>query len=126
MKSSHHRWRIAALLQLIVSVWAISPMAAGKNSGTQDLSLNAEAHAAAALLVERCGSCHGPDSTDRKATRGWADARDLASTVADPELIVPGVPDDSWLYAVIEDGEMPPNDSDVPPLDAEERALLAS
>ncbi len=86
---------------------------------------DALARRAAGLLIERCGSCHGPDSEEPKAVRGWADAWDLATTVADPELIVPGDPDDSWLFATIEDEEMPPSDSDVAPLTEEERGVIA-
>ncbi|QDV05092.1 Planctomycete cytochrome C [Planctomycetes bacterium Poly30] len=125
MKSKSLRRCTVALLQVSLAL-SFSLVSYGQESADPNQEGNARALEAAALLVERCGSCHGPDSKDRKATRGWADARDLAATVADPELIVPGEPDDSWLFAVIEDGDMPPSDSDVAPLDAAERAVLAS
>lgn len=121
------RWRPMAAVALHVALVSFSlAIASGQQTVAHDGDVNRRAHAAATLLLERCGSCHGTESEDRKATRGWADARDLAATVADEELIVPGAPDESWLYAVIEDGDMPPSDSGIVPLDAEERAVLAT
>ena len=91
----------------------------------QEASEQDDARAAAVLLVERCASCHGPDSEQPKAVRGWADAGDLPATFADGELIVPGDPDSSDVFISIEDMAMPPDDSDVPQLNAEEQALIA-
>lgn len=80
--------------------------------------------AAATLLGSRCSSCHGPDSKEPRAVRAWPDATDLAATVANEDLVVPGDPDDSTLLFVIADGEMPPSDSGVTPLSTEETALI--
>jgi len=82
------------------------------------------ANRAAALLVTHCGACHGPTSDQPRAIRRWADAADLAATVADPELVVPGDPDDSPVYYTIEDGSMPPEDSTAPRVAPEDLALL--
>ena len=81
--------------------------------------------AVADLLAERCARCHGPDSETPKATRHWADAKDLAGTVRDEDLIVAGDPDSSDLYLAISFEEMPPPDSEVAPLSDEEKALIA-
>ena len=82
------------------------------------------ATAVARLLGERCSDCHRPGSDEPKATRHWPDARDLAKTVQDPELIVAGVPDDSNLFLAISFGDMPPPDSGVAPLSEAEQALV--
>ena len=66
----------------------------------------------------KCLDCHNPDSDKRKAKRKYPDALDLAATVE--EWVVAGDPMDSDLYLMLEDGEMPPDDSDVPPLTEEE------
>lgn len=79
---------------------------------------------AAALLEARCSTCHGSDSEKPRAVRAWADATDLAATTADPDLIVPGDPDDSTVYIVVADGDMPPPGSGIDPLTEEETELL--
>ncbi len=79
----------------------------------------------AALFESRCSVCHGEGSKVRKAQRAWPDATDLIATAADPELVVPGSVEDSDLYAVIDFEEMPPEDSDQPPLTEAERALVS-
>jgi len=71
-----------------------------------------------AIQGKLCLDCHNPDSEQRKAKRKYPDALDLTATVE--EWVVPGDPLDSDLYLMLEDGEMPPEDSDVPPLTLEE------
>jgi uncharacterized membrane protein/mono/diheme cytochrome c family protein len=80
--------------------------------------------AAAELLETRCASCHGPESKDRKAIRGWADATDLAAAALDEDLMTVGDPEDSTLYFVIADGEMPPSDSEFAAFSEEETAVI--
>lgn len=80
--------------------------------------------AAAALLESRCASCHGPESKSPKAVRAWADATDIAATVLDEDLMTPGDPEDSTLYFVIADGEMPPSDSGISAFSVEETAVI--
>lgn len=79
----------------------------------------------ARLLQERCSSCHSLESDDPKARRKWSDAGDLAATAINPKLVVPGDPDESELFAVIDFEDMPPGDSDVEPLNEAEKELLA-
>lgn len=94
--------------------------ASAKDESTQEL-----ARKAALLLEERCVSCHALDSGNPRAIRGWEDATDLAATVADEEFVIPGDADGSYLFIVIEDGDMPPLDCDVPQLDAAEQRIIA-
>jgi len=80
----------------------------------------------ARLLATRCASCHSPGSEEPKAARKWEHAEDLAATVADRELIVPGDLDASELYQSLAFEEMPPEDSEVPPFTAAELELVAT
>ncbi len=81
--------------------------------------------AVADLLAARCTRCHSPGSDTPKATRHWADARDLAGTVQNEDLIVAGEPDRSNLYLAVSFEDMPPPDSGVAPLSDNEKALIA-
>lgn len=90
--------------------------------GGQDGDLAARA---LALLESRCAPCHSPDSDEPKARRHWADATDIPGTI-EGELLVPGDPDDSEIYLMVDEGEMPPPDSEIPPLTGSERTLLAA
>ncbi|MEZ6004437.1 MAG: c-type cytochrome domain-containing protein [Planctomycetota bacterium] len=75
-----------------------------------------------AMLIERCGECHTPASQDRKGKRAVSDIGDLA--LVRDEFVDPGNPDNSDLWIMIVDGEMPPPDSDVAPPTEDEMALL--
>lgn len=76
------------------------------------------------VVRAKCLSCHEPESEDKKARRDFDKAWDLRE-VAD-EWGDPFDPDFSPLWEVVEDGSMPPKDSDVPPLtEAEAAAVLA-
>lgn len=77
-----------------------------------------------AILARNCARCHGPESDKPRAVRAWPDATDLAATAANPELVVPGAPDESLLLSVVEDGEMPPPDSGLAPVTEADRAAL--
>jgi mono/diheme cytochrome c family protein len=64
------------------------------------------AETAAAILSERCVSCHGPAQK-----KGGLDLTRRASALkggASGAVIVPGAPDESLLVEKITDGEMPP------------------
>jgi uncharacterized membrane protein len=67
-----------------------------------------------AIQEAKCLGCHGPDSDKPKALRKYKSPLDLAATVE--EFVTPGDPEDSDLYFLLLDGDMPPDDSDVDPL----------
>ena len=81
-------------------------------------------HAAVEILTAKCASCHGPDTKEPKALRAWNGPGDLAASVLDPDFISPGDPDDSTIFIVIDEGEMPPSRSDIAPLTEEESAVI--
>lgn len=93
----------------------------------QDTAADApDVAALAALLDARCASCHAPGADEPKALKKWAAARDLVATAADPELVVPGDPDESELFLSVDFDDMPPPESDVEPLSDDEKALIAA
>ena len=62
------------------------------------------------VLVDTCLPCHHPDSADKKAVRDWPDALDLPATLAAEDFVTPGDAEDSLLFLMVIDGEMPPED----------------
>jgi uncharacterized membrane protein/mono/diheme cytochrome c family protein len=80
----------------------------------------------AALIAERCASCHSPVHPDAaqepRALRKWAGATDLATVIE--TVVVRGTPDESDLYLSVEFDEMPPKESASAPLTDEEKALI--
>lgn len=100
---------------------------AGVANGLQDdAAERPDVGALAALLDARCASCHAPGADEPKALKKWAAARDLVATAADPELVVPGDPDESELFLSVDFDDMPPPESDIEPLTDDEKALIAA
>ena len=66
--------------------------------------------AALEVLVDTCLPCHHPESSDKKAVRDWPDALDLPATLATEDFVTPGDAEDSLLFLVVLDGDMPPED----------------
>lgn len=104
------------------------PLAAGVSQDADDTSVDVGQTAedvpaqVFAMLQARCAECHTPESEEPKAVRDWDTAEDLAATVE--QLVEPGSPDLSDLWLVVDEDEMPPEDSDIGLLTAEERKLL--
>lgn len=78
----------------------------------------------ARLLEARCAACHSADSDEPKARKKWAEAANLVATIDNPDILVPGDPEDSELYLLIVDGDMPPEDADEAPFNEIEIALV--
>jgi len=99
----------------LLVVLAVLPAQGGEDPGA----------AVRALLSAKCVDCHHAGSTSRKARRAF-DGMDDLQRILDEEYVMPGDPALSDLWLTVEDGEMPPDDSEVPPLDdAEKEALRA-
>jgi mono/diheme cytochrome c family protein len=79
---------------------------------------------AAALVVftARCAACHGPTVQEPKGQIDYI--TDLERLAGNPQLIVPGDPDGSRLWQLVQAGEMPPPDSGVRPLTASQVAAI--
>ena len=77
---------------LLVVVGAVGSVQAQSTAGNADT--------VAWLLRQHCSKCHTPASDEPRASRRWSDALNLAATAADADLIEPGDPEGSTLYAV--------------------------
>jgi len=68
------------------------------------------ARAVLAVMVDNCLPCHHPGSGNKKAVRAWPNALDLPATLAAEDLVTPGDAEDSLLFLMVDDGDMPPED----------------
>lgn len=69
---------------------------------------------ARATFKAKCAGCHGPDLAKPRGRFGYV--LDLGKIAANPEMVVPGRPEESELWALVEHDEMPPEDSPQGPL----------
>ncbi|MBT3339688.1 MAG: hypothetical protein HOM34_06995 [Planctomycetes bacterium] len=83
---------------------------------------SAENEAMLHLMADKCRVCHNPESYDRKARRDLPDASDLRYLAE--EFVAPGDLEMSDLWLTLQDNLMPPSDCTVPPLTADERAVV--
>ena len=74
------------------------------------------------IFEAKCVDCHGPELPRPKGKFGYI--LDLQRVAANPDYIVPGQPEKSDLYKMVEDDEMPGEDANVPPLTPEEKAAV--
>jgi len=74
------------------------------------------------VFAARCAGCHGPALARPKGRFGYV--LDLARVAGNPELVVPGEPDQSELWELVRRREMPPDDSPTGPLTADETAAV--
>ncbi len=97
--------------------------AAGRSDGQTPPDATADlAGDVRSVLAARCAGCHGADVAEPEGDFGYV--TELARLAENPELIVPGEPNASELWLMIEFGDMPPRDSETGPLsDLEKRAV---
>src|SRR5947209_5016045 len=74
------------------------------------------------VFAAKCAGCHGPDLAKPKGRFGYV--LDLARVAGNPEMVVPGAPDQSELWELVRRGEMPPDDSPTGPLTADQKDTL--
>src|SRR5262245_25870954 len=72
------------------------------------------------VLAAKCAQCHGPQLAHPKGKFGFV--TNLARLAADPSYVVPGDPEESYLWNQIDDGEMPPKKAKAGPLTDQEKA----
>jgi mono/diheme cytochrome c family protein/uncharacterized membrane protein len=101
----------AKLLRLLFSlgvlgVWAVSPALAAAQPDR-----GAEARA---VFQAKCVQCHGPKVRKPKGDFGYI--LDLKRLAANPEIVVPGKPEESQLWELVRDGEMPAEGARAGPL----------
>jgi uncharacterized membrane protein/mono/diheme cytochrome c family protein len=61
------------------------------------------------VFANKCAVCHGPDLAKPKGRFGYV--LDLRRVAGNPEMVVPGRPDESELWELVKRDEMPPGDS---------------
>jgi mono/diheme cytochrome c family protein/uncharacterized membrane protein len=74
------------------------------------------------LFAARCAACHGPELAKPKGRFGYV--TDLRRVAANPEMVVPGRPDESELWELVRRDEMPPAKSPTGPLTAEQKEVV--
>jgi mono/diheme cytochrome c family protein len=74
--------------------------------------------AARDVFRSRCARCHGPNLQRPSGRFGYV--LDLRRLAGNPELVIPGKPDESELLQIVSRNEMPPNS----PLPAEEKDAI--
>jgi mono/diheme cytochrome c family protein/uncharacterized membrane protein len=111
------KWLIAVVMLLaICSTEASRGAAPGPKR-----DLGAEVRA---VFAAKCAACHGPDLAKPKGRFGYV--LDLRKVASNPEMVVPSSPDESELWSLVSQGEMPPPESASAPLtDAEKETIRA-
>ena len=113
---------ITTLLAAVVALAAaLAPGSPARAAGAPDANDQLAAHVLA-IFGEKCFECHMPTSKPKPKKFDYMD--NLARLAANPKFIVPGDPAKSALYQQIVDDEMPPDDSDVPPLKPEQTEVV--
>ena len=74
------------------------------------------------LLSAKCVGCHNPDSDSKKARREFDGMQDFERIL--DEVVLAGDLALSDLWLAVEEGEMPPEDSDIDPLTEAELELI--
>ncbi len=80
------------------------------------------AAAARRVFAMKCAGCHGPDLPKPKGRFGYV--LDLRRIAANPEMVIPSRPDESELWALVKNNEMPPPDSPQGPLTESEKGSV--
>ncbi|MGH7171402.1 MAG: c-type cytochrome domain-containing protein [Gemmataceae bacterium] len=75
-----------------------------------------------AVFQAKCAECHGPQVRKPKGEFGYV--LDLKKLAADPEKVVPFKPEDSELWQLVHDEEMPPEEAKAGPLTKEQKEII--
>ena len=76
------------------------------------------------VFAAKCSGCHGPDLVKPKGRFGYV--LDLHRIAENPEMVIPSRPDESELWLLVKEGEMPPPDSPRGPLSEAEKQIIRS
>ncbi len=74
------------------------------------------------IFAAKCLDCHGPELARPKGKFGYV--LDLARIAAEPKYVVKGEPEDSDIYVMVRDDEMPGEDAKVPALTDKEKEIV--
>lgn len=108
------------LIQCFFLLLALSLGARGEEASPEErLKLAGEVHG---IFQAKCLDCHGPELSKPKGKFGYV--LDLHRVANNPDFVVRGEPEESELYRMVVENEMPGEDADVPPLTPEELAAV--
>jgi uncharacterized membrane protein len=96
------RWEVAVFFCLATT--AGGNRVAGAEPSNRDFGAEVRG-----VFVAKCAGCHGPDLPKPKGRFGYV--LDLRRVAENPEMVIPGRPDESELWALVRHGDMPPADS---------------
>jgi mono/diheme cytochrome c family protein len=74
------------------------------------------------IFSAKCAGCHGPNLPKPRGRFGYV--LDLARVAANPEMVVPGTPEESELWELIRRREMPPDNAPTGPLSDEQKEVI--
>jgi hypothetical protein len=74
------------------------------------------------VFSAKCAGCHGPDLAKPKGRFGYV--LDLARVAANREMVVPSAPDESELWVLVHNNEMPPSDAPSGPLTPDQKEVI--
>ena len=113
-------WRSVAIVWAFVLFPCCRSAAAGEgNIAAKPAELAAAVRTA---FSAKCVQCHGPSLRRPKGKFGYV--LDLERMAANPELVVPSKPEESKLWTLLRDNEMPPPKAKAGPLTADEKELV--
>lgn len=75
-----------------------------------------------AIFAAKCAGCHGADLAKPLGRFGYV--LDLARVASNPEMVIPGSPDESELWELVQRDEMPPEDSPTGLLSSEQKEVI--
>jgi hypothetical protein len=114
---SRHRFAIVCIVGVLVG--CPEPTRAGDPTSGAGRDLASEVRA---VFSARCARCHGP--TVPRPRGGFGYILDLRRLASNGEKVVPSRPDESELWMLVSNGEMPPPDSPTGPLTAREKEVI--
>ncbi len=108
-----------ALLFLALAVWG--------NGAAEAAAVSREVALKTAMEVRdifeaKCLDCHGPELPRPKGKFGYV--LDLKRVAENPEYVIPRLPEESELYQMVLNDEMPGEDANVPPLTTAEKETV--
>lgn len=107
------------LAALIAFLWPVFEIFGATPSPVADGEGQILAREVSAIFEIKCAECHGGHLARPKGRFGYV--LDLPRMAANPEMIVPGQPDRSDLFALVDDEEMPGKKASQPPLTQEQK-----
>ncbi|HEY7310337.1 MAG TPA: c-type cytochrome domain-containing protein [Gemmataceae bacterium] len=109
---------LAGLLRLLSLLGVLGVLAVHRaRAAERDLAVEVKA-----VFQAKCVQCHGPQLPKPKGKFGYV--VDLKRLAANPELVVPGKPEESHLWELVENDEMPEEGAKAGPLSKDQKQTI--